>query len=464
MQRIQYIFLLMAAMAIGTTSCKKYLDIVPKGKIIPEKTTHYRLLLDQVSPAGKSSGFVRSFSNDLLLSDDMQVTAFSANFYGPADQNVLSFAEHIYQDFESDPDWEALYNQIYVCNLVILQVMESSNGTQKEKEQLMAEARVHRAFAYLSLVNLYAKQYTIATAATDPGVPLRKELDFEEKLSRATVQEVYDFILNDLKLALGKLPAAPVSKFNYRPVEAATNALLAKTYLYMNNIPEAFKYADASLQLYHELIDYNTLAPSTNFPGTLAIPEGLQNKEVLLYKSVTSASSLFYSDSNLIKLYDAGNDVRMKAMYASDAIFGLNFGFIVTEWAGRTPIKGPSVAEMYLVRAEAHARAGQTGSAIDDLNTLRSFRYKTGSSYQLSAATPAEALSLVKEERRRELAFRGARWFDIKRYNVIDNSNITVIHKLNNNTYTLPPSSPRTVLPIGRKYIELNPEINQNPR
>jgi hypothetical protein len=70
----------------------------------------------------------------------------------------------------------------------------------------------------------------------------------------------------------------------------------------------------------------------------------------------------------------------------------------------------------------------------------------------------------VKEERRRELAFRGARWFDIKRYNVSDNAGITVTHKLNNDTYALAPGSPRTVLPIGRKYIGLNPEITQNPR
>ncbi|MBO9634479.1 MAG: RagB/SusD family nutrient uptake outer membrane protein [Chitinophagaceae bacterium] len=464
MQRIQHIILLLAAIALGSSSCKKYLDIVPKGKIIPEKTADYRLLLDQVNPAGKSAGFVKAFSNDLLMSDDMQVTPFSANFYGPSEQNVYSFAEHIYQDFESDPDWESLYNQVYVTNLVILQVMDSKNGSQQEKEQLMAEAKVHRAFAYLTLVNLYAKHYNVSSASTDPGVPLRKGLDFEEKLNRASVQEVYDFIIDNLKQALGHLPAAPALNQNYRPVEAAANALLARAYLYMNNMSEAFNYADASLKLYHELIDYNTLPASANFPGTLAIPGGLLNKEVLLYKSVTSASSLFYADSNLIKLYDATNDVRMKAMYASDAIFGLSFGFIVSEWAGRTPAKGPSTAEMYLTRAETYARAGKTNEALNDLNTLRSFRYKTGSNFQLSASNSADALKLVLEERRRELAFRGARWFDIKRYNTYDNSNITVTHKVNTNTYTLTPNSPRTVLPIGRKYMELNPEIKQNPR
>ncbi len=82
------------------------------------------------------------------------------------------------------------------------------------------------------------------------------------------MQEVYDFIISDLKLALGHLPAAPSLNLTYRPVEAATNALLARVYLYMNNMTEAFRYADASLKLYNELIDYNTVPPNASFPGT----------------------------------------------------------------------------------------------------------------------------------------------------------------------------------------------------
>ncbi len=97
---------------------------------------------------------------------------------------MCSVLQNIFtEDFESDPDWESLYNQIYVTNLVILQVMDAKNGTQQEKEQLLAEARVHRAYAYLTLVNLYAKHYTASTAATDAGVPLRQGLDFRRKTS-----------------------------------------------------------------------------------------------------------------------------------------------------------------------------------------------------------------------------------------------------------------------------------------
>lgn len=463
MKSLKYICFLVVLIT-GLTGCKKYLDIVPKGKIIPQKTNDYRLLLDQISPRGSSNGFTQSFSNDVLMSDDMEVNAFSASFYKAAAQNVLMFAEHIYQDSESDPDWEALYNQIYVANLVTSQVLDSEGGTLAEKNALFAEAKVHRAHAYLVLVNLYAKQYVASTAATDPGVPIRKHLDFEEKLTRASVQEVYNYILQDLNDALGKLPAAPQLNLNYRPVEAACNALLARANLYMNNIPSALGYANSSLQMYSTLIDYNTLPAGQSFPGTLAEPNGLQSKEVLLLKSPTSSDSFFYGNSGLVNLYDQQNDLRFKAKFASDVAFGLNFGFICTGWSGKTPAKGPSTAEMLLIRAECYARTEKVNEAIADLNMLRKSRFKTGSNSTLTATTPAQALALVKQERRRELAFGGVRWFDIKRYNVVDSDNISVTHLINGASYTLAPNSVRSVLPIGRKYIDLNPEIIQNPR
>jgi len=457
------LFLIATTTFLG--SCHKYLDIVPKGKIIPEKTNDYRLLLDQTSANGKSNGFTNSFGNDVFMSDDIMVTSFSVNFYDAPSQNVLSFAEHIYQDFESDPDWDALYNQIYVSNLVINQVMDSKEGTETEKKQLLSEAKVHRAFAFLTLVNLYAKPYNATTAASDPGVPLRLGIDFEESLQRASVQGVYDLIIKDINDAITGLPdAAPQTNLNFRPVKSAAYVLLARTYLFMNKINEAFQNADASLQLYQKLIDYNTLPNSSLIPGMLQFPMGLQNSEESLYKTTNSSASLFYADSALMHLYDIQHDLRVPTLYFNDALFGLNFGYISSEWSGRTPVKGTSVPEALLIRAECYARNGKVTEAMADVNTIRQKRFKTGSDYVLSATDAGDALKKVKEERRRELAFRGVRWFDIRRYNAFDNDNITVTHILNGQTYSLAPNSARTVLPIGRKYITLNPEITQNPR
>jgi len=315
------------------------------------------------------------------------------------------------------------------------------------------------------LVNLYAKQYNSATAATDPGVPIRKGIDFEEKLPRGSVQEVYDYIATDLNSALPDLPATPDKAATNRPVKPTAYTLLAKMSLFKNDAAAAHTYADSSLSYYHTLVDYNTLSPHPAYPDyVIQYPINFQNPETLMEKTGPMLSPVMYAGTGLLGLYDAANDLRYKAFFFPDFLFGLNFGSFSNEWAGKVATKGPSVPETYLIRAESSARSGHAGAAMDDINLLRSFRYKTGSNYTLSAADAAAALSIVKAERRREMAFRGARFFDIRRYNTFDNDNITVTHTLSSATFTLPPNSNRSVLAIGRKYIAQNPEIVQNPR
>lgn len=448
---------------LGATSCKKYLDIKPKGAFIPEKTSDYRLLLDETSAQQKSNGFFNTYSMDLMLDDDMSINQFSLTYYKAAALNAYKFSENIYTESESDVDWEAMYNQVYTCNLVTSQVLNSTGGTTAEKRQLFAEASVHRAYAYFILVNLYAKQFS-NSAGTDPGVPIRKGLDFEEKLPRASVAEVYDYILSELLSTVQDLPAKPTIGLTNRPVKASAFALLSKVYLFRNDAQNALRYADSSLSNYNTLVNFNNLQPNPSFPTVLNYPQNFQNSEMLLEKSGAMISPIVYASNALLSLYDQANDLRFPAFFFDDKQFGLSFGYFSNEWSGKSPAKGLSVPEAYLLRAEANARLGHTDAALSDLNTLRANRYKTGASYQLSAGSATEALNLVKTERRREMAFRGSRWFDIRRYNTFDNAGITVTHILPDGTYTIAPNSNRTALAIGRKYIAMNPEITQNPR
>lgn len=464
MRKILY-FLLCGWLVTTAVACKKYLDIKPKGAFIPEKTSDYRLLLDATTAKEKSNGFFSTYGMDVMLDDDMSVNSFSLTYFDANALNAFRYAENIYLDYEADKDWEAMYNQIYTANLVVAQVMDSRGGTDNEKRQLMAEAKVQRAYAYYILINLYAKQYNSATAASDPGVPLRKGLEFEETLPRASVQEVYNYISEDLNSAVPDLPLKPDMAATNRPAKPTAYTLLAKVSLFKNDAPAAYAYADSSLKYYHTLVDYNILPPNPGYPTqVLMYPQNFQNPETLMEKTGPMLSPVSYASNELLALYDAANDLRYKAFFFSDSNFGLNFGSFSNEWSGRLPAKGPSVPETYLIRAESSARMNNAAAAMDDVNLLRSFRYKTGSSYTLSAANAAAALTIVKAERRREMAFRGSRYFDIRRYNAFDNANITITHTLSDGTFTLPPNSNRTALAIGRIYISQNPEIIQNPR
>lgn len=464
MKKLTY-YIWIAVLSLSSASCKKYLDIKPKGAFIPGKTSDYRLLLDEVTPREKSNGFVNTYSMDVMMDDDLVINTFSQSFYNANRLSAFRFNEHLFLEQESDPDWLAMYNQIYTANLVVEQVMSSTGGTDTEKRQLLAEARVHRAYAYFILVNIYAKQYDPATAANDAGVPVRQGLDFEEALPRASVKAVYDQVLADLQTSANDLPASPDPAATFRPSKATAFSLLAKTFLFMNNAADAHRYADSSLKYYNILIDYNTLPTHPAFPQyVLNYPTNYQNPETLMEKSNVSSYALVFAAPALLSLYDTDNDLRWKTYFTPDFLLGMNNGSFSSEWSGRVPSKGPSVPETYLIRAESSARLGNTQNALDDLNLLRSKRYKTGSNYTLSAPDANAALNIVKAERRREMAFRGSRYFDIRRFNKFDNANITITHTLGSEQFTLTPNSNRTALPIARKYIALNPEISQNPR
>ncbi|HMI01126.1 MAG TPA: RagB/SusD family nutrient uptake outer membrane protein [Pedobacter sp.] len=448
----------------GAFSCKKYLELVPTGQLLLTKASDYRLLLDQVTKNGKSNGFYESYSKDAMMDDDITYNSYSITTYTNNDLAAFHFEDHLYSESEADLDWEALYNQIYVANLVVANV-DASEGNDTEKHGLIAEARVHRAFAYFVLVNLYAKQYNPSTAATDPGVPIRKETDFEEKLVRKSVQEVYDYLRNELTLAVPDLPAVPNPQYGHRPVKPTALTLLARASLFMNHAQEAHDYANASLQAYSTLVDYNKLTPNSYFldyQNTLVweYPLHFKNPEVLMERTNINTQLLFISD-DLKSQYDFTNDMRANTFFIDGKLYGIDYGYL--NLLSSTPYKGPSVPETYLIRAEANARLGNTSSAIDDLNFLRKTRYKTGSDYTVAASNASDALALVKSERRRELTGCGLRYFDIKRYNVFDNANITITHTYEG-TFTLAPNSPRVILPIGRKYIDLNAELIQNPR
>ncbi len=77
--------------------------------------------------------------------------------------------------------------------------------------------------------------------------------------------------------------------------------------------------------------------------------------------------------------------------------------------------EGFSWPEVLLMRAEAYARMNELGLAIADLNTLRQYRFKTGTP-PLTAGTQDEVIKWVLEERRRELPIGGyKRFLDLKR-------------------------------------------------
>ena len=77
------------------------------------------------------------------------------------------------------------------------------------------------------------------------------------------------------------------------------------------------------------------------------------------------------------------------------------------------------LSEMYLIAAEGHMMAGESGPAISALNSLRTARAISGQTNTLTVAEQAQVTSkdiaVILDERARELCGEQQRWFDLKR-------------------------------------------------
>lgn len=405
-----------------------------------------------------------TYSYPILSGDDIEITdATRQNSLGDILGNVYTWAPKYTSESQSDADWDKLYKTIYVCNQVLDGVLTSQDGTEAEKQRIYAEALVHRAYAYLILVNMYGKQYNAATASTDLGVPLLTTPNLYTKLNRATVADVYKQILNDLRTSISRLPG--VAEYNVRPAKVSGYAIFAKTYLNMRDFDNAALYSDSALALQSGLLDLKTYE---NAPGT--IPVRLLNPEVLfskvsgvVYTATSLSSDLLTSLGTTDLRYKLFSDVRSK--------FGNQFS---TSFTGRASTKylinefvinnGPTVPEMMLIKAECLSRAGKTDDAMKIVNNLRIKRFTTANYVPLTATNATDALRIVVEEKRREFFGTGMRWFDQKRLNLDNDFALTKNRSFKGANYTLQPNSNLYLYPIGDKYILLNPELQQNPR
>ena len=99
--------------------------------------------------------------------------------------------------------WYHRYNIIAGSNLLINRIAEGTLTESDKLREIEGQAYTYRAYAYLSLIQHYAKGYLIGTPSSDPGVPLllSSEAPFTST-GRSTVQEIYDQINSDLDAAI----------------------------------------------------------------------------------------------------------------------------------------------------------------------------------------------------------------------------------------------------------------------
>ena len=454
---IRVTFLLLLSL-LAAACHKSFLDQKPSTDLlIPNTLPVLQALMDNTQVMNISPA-LGEFSADnfyLLYTEWLSLDTKEANAY--------IWAQDLYEGQGLVIDWDIPYQQVFYSNTVLqgLAGIQPDSTNQTQWNTLEGTALFSRAFAFFNVAGLFAEPYDSTTAASDPGIPIRLDPDINEKTTRASMQTTYNQILGDLHTAEGLLPAAiPFSNLN-RPSRLAAQTLLARVYLSVGDYTDAGLCADSALQVYGKLLNYNGLDTSRPFQFANNMPEILYQANFPIVgntlEGLTCGGCLV--DTTLLASY-APTDLRRPLYYfeESPGVYTLNGSY-----AGLIfPFSGLATDELYLIRAECNARAGQTTAALNDLDTLMSYRVVTGSFTPYPMMSAAAALDTVLAERRKELAFRGIRWSDLRRLNQ-EGWNITLTRNLNGYPYTLAPNSKLYTLPIPPDVIQES-GIAQNPR
>lgn len=436
---------------LNQSSCKKFLEAKPDDKLVVVSTVQdMQSLMDNYQKMNFSDQHVSE-----TCSDNSYITDAVFNARKESERNLYTWAGAGVFEPQNN-SWADTYNVIYIANLVIERatVLEDKILDKSALAAVKAQAYFHRGREFLQAVSVWAPDYNESTAPGLMGIPLPKEPDFNIPSTRATLADTYTQIVSDLKEALKSLPVQVISPL--RPSKAACYGMLARTYLYMDDFQQAEAYADSCLRIKSSVMDYNTLNPGLSFPIAQLNPEVIFESKLVSGSLIVQSRS--YINPTLYALYTE-SDLRKTIFYKMGS---LDFVF-KGNYAGEASFfNGIAVDEMLLIRSECEARNGRLSLAMEDLNLLRKNRIKSTAYIPLQTGSAAEALTMIKRERRMELPYRGLRWMDIKRWNS-EGDNIVLMRALNKMQYILPPNDPRYAIAIPEDVIALSGMV-QNPR
>lgn len=404
----------MAMLGLSLSACEDKLNIEPRGSISPDAVTSSdtEVLLNGVYDGfqgGATSYQYLSFLTDDLSADNL---AYRATFFqhGEVDNNNISANNVLLLYY-----WQALYKGIYRANFFLETVDkldESDFNRPARKNEVMAEARYLRAYGYYSLVTRWG------------GVPILTE-PTTDKVARSSEEEVWNFIIEDLKYAAEN--ASDFSSPSYVSKPAA-KALLARVYLATKNYAEAERLAE-------EVIANSKFNLSENYDDIFT---NKSNSERIFHLNSTSTdgtSMAYFLIANVIlpstgKQTNGGRfelpiDNSLAAAFSdtderkATTLQPIQFGgadyFMAYKYRlsadGSNAWTVSRIAEMYLISAEARAEQNNLDGALERLNDVRTERGLAAT----TASSVADFRLQIEQERRLELAVEGHRWYDLIR-------------------------------------------------
>jgi hypothetical protein len=435
-------WMLLLALLFFQFACNKITAVDPpltsltSDNVYQNDATANSVLIGLYTSIGTSSPLRGQTFNSISLvtglsSDELTLYGGAANVNANLAAYYLNKLSSGSPSVSSQSIWNDTYSKIYITNIALERLQNSTQLTSIVKSHLIGEVKFLRAFFYFYLVNLYG------------DVPLALSSDYRTNasLSRAEKSKVYSQIITDLKDAQDELSSDFVAldgktatTERLRPNKYAAASLLARTYLCTSEWAKAEEQAtiviNNSSKFKLTSLD-NTFLKNSDEAIWQLQPVNLgwnteDAKAFILPASGPTSSSVegypVYISSQLVGGFES-NDLRKSSWTGKVTVNNTTY-YYPLKYKSAT-LNAPlteyqmvfRLAEQYLIRAEARAQLSNLNGAKFDLDVIRTRAGLKGT----DANDNPSILKAIQHERQIELFTEwGQRWIDLKRTGAID--------------------------------------------
>lgn len=418
---------------------------------------------------------------EVLLQEDY--TGFNEFVFDNCSDDQVRGGDHDYdqviEEFTYDAStytvrvgWRWKYEEINRATNALIYIPNITDIDAAVKNRCLGEAHFLRAYAYWRLMLIYGE------------VPIVKEENVKSgdyNVAKSSVEEVRQYIEQDLLAAADLLPETYASGDKGRVSKGTAWGLLCKLYMYWEKLDKAIEYGtkvtgSANYALATNYVDNFNAATGNNSEMLFAVQSenGWGYTDFVTYHvpRAWGGWSFFFPVKNLVDEYETGDtrkdvsimkqgdqvDIGTEVVTYDPSLSSTGFHYrkfcrwLSTgglDYSMKTPLLRS--ADIYLLVAEAKIRTSGPGAGDAEINAVRK---RAG----LPALTGANFAALM-HERRMELAGENERHQDLMRWDkvkLVDIVNIYNKQKLSyNGTQVAVGGAPRTFIRPKHYYFPI---------
>lgn len=503
MKKILSILLIIATL----TSCSKFLDVKPAGKLIPETgdVGSFDKLLNNANTLAYTYYNNNNTSALTYLCDNIELSNNQADYaWYDGHPNIDCYFAHIFKTPYANPavqdyywNW-GFYRAAEYFNICIDGVNSvKTPEVEREAKETIAQATVARAFGYFNAALGYGPVYKPGGDNSRKVIPYRVASEILAPMEDlSSMQEIFDRVFSDIHTSMPNIPENVAANTRFGKVQ--TYAFLAYYHLFTQKYDSVAIYADKALalatqqkgnmaNLFYDMNKFSwadaTVAtdPDKRYSSSINTTEGTDplsaadNREICLYRnSGTASGTSSYPSAEFLALFDANTDLRREYFFFEYNGYKTTVQGVVYD-DGRRILNfqdapsgtkqmrtcGFTYPEILLMRAEGRARTNDLTGALADLQYLFKLRHKTGTVFPTISGQDNVIQEIINERRRELPVGSPKRFFDLKRFCLETGKpwcKTSITHTVKGVAYTQAVDSDYFVIPISNDVLRWNPQ------